>query len=141
MPTSVLLSIKPEFAAKIFSGVKRFEFRRSLFKSESVSRVVVYASSPIQMVVGEFAVGGILKLRKNELWNRTKRHSGIQKFYFDEYFEGLTVGFAIEIQAPRVYRTPLCLSHVCDSVHPPQSFMYLREGSMDRCCFSVGKEG
>jgi hypothetical protein len=55
---SVLLSIKPEFVEKIFSGLKKYEFRRVIFKSKSVSRVVIYASSPVQRVVGEFAVGG-----------------------------------------------------------------------------------
>ena len=43
----VLLSIKPEFANKIFEGTKRFEFRKSIFKKE-VKTVVVYASSPLQ---------------------------------------------------------------------------------------------
>lgn len=30
----VLLSIKPEFANKIFEGTKRFEFRKSIFKKK-----------------------------------------------------------------------------------------------------------
>ena len=31
-----LLSIKPEFADKIFAGTKRYEFRRAVFKKEGV---------------------------------------------------------------------------------------------------------
>jgi predicted transcriptional regulator len=37
----VLLSIKPEFADKIFEGTKLFEFRRSIFKNEKIKKVVV----------------------------------------------------------------------------------------------------
>ena len=50
----VLLSIKPEFADKIFNGTKKYEYRRSIFKKKEVKTVVVYASSPIQKIIGEF---------------------------------------------------------------------------------------
>lgn len=127
MQTSVLLSIKPEFVSKIFSGQKRYEFRRAIFKSASVSRVVVYASSPVQRVVGEFEIGEILQLCKCELWRRTEKHSGIEKHYFDEYFNGRTTGFAIRILSPHQYATPVRLSAFCNTDRPPQSFMYLED--------------
>ena len=50
----VLLSIKPEFAEKIFAGTKKYEFRKSIFKNANVKRIVVYASYPVQMVICEF---------------------------------------------------------------------------------------
>src|SRR5258708_33477980 len=86
MQTSILLSIKPEFVEKIFSGLKRYEFRRVMFKSKSVTKVVVYASHPVQRVVGEFEVGGVLALNRTELWQQTKQFAGIAKNYFDDYF-------------------------------------------------------
>src|SRR5687768_5485385 len=76
--TSVLLSIKPEFVEKIFSGIKKYEFRRAIFKSKAVSRVVVYASSPVQRVVGEFELSDIISARPDSLWRRTRKHSGIE---------------------------------------------------------------
>jgi len=127
MQTTVLLSIKPEFADKIFDGLKKFEFRRVIFKSTSVSRVVVYASSPVQRVVGEFEVGGILSLETSKLWRRTKRHSGIRKAFFDKYFLGREEGFAIKIKHPKRYAAPLRLEHMCVTARPPQSFMYLAD--------------
>jgi len=125
MQTSVLLSIKPEFAEKILRGEKLFEFRRVLFKSKFVSRIVIYASSPVQRVVGEFEVEEILALSKQRLWIRTRLHSGIKKAYFDEYFQGCGKAFAIKVRRPRRYSTPVPLRHVCDTDRPPQSFMYL----------------
>ena len=121
----ILLSIKPEFAEKIFSGEKRFEFRRVIFRSPSVEKVVVYASSPVQKVIGEFDIRRVLTLKKAELWKRTRKHSGIGKSYFDEYFEDLTTGHAIEISSPVRYQKPLKLQSVCESNRPPQSFFYL----------------
>lgn len=56
----VLLSIKPEFAFKIFEGKKKFEFRKVIFKNPNVKTVVVYASSPVQRVIGEFEIDDIL---------------------------------------------------------------------------------
>ena len=60
----VLLSIKPEFAEKIFNGTKKYEFRKSIFKNKDVDTVVVYASSPWQYVIGEFHIDKILNDNK-----------------------------------------------------------------------------
>lgn len=125
MRTSVLLSIKPEFADKIFAGLKRFEFRRVLFKASTVSRVVVYASTPIKKVVGEFEVEEILAHGKQELWNLTKAHAGIEKEFFDAYFGNRCRAYAIKIKCVRKYPKPVALYRVCRSKRPPQSFMYL----------------
>ena len=126
MQTKVLLSIKPHFAEQIFSGVKRYEFRRVLFRSKSVTKVIVYASSPIQRIVGEFDVEAILALDVEQLWEKTKKHSGIEKSYFDQYFDGRCTAYAIKISLARRYRIPKKLGHVCTSKRPPQSFQYLR---------------
>ena len=52
----VVLSIKPEFAFKIFDGSKKFEFRKAIFKNNNVKSIIVYASSPVQKVIGEFEI-------------------------------------------------------------------------------------
>lgn len=125
MQTSVLLSIKPEFAEKIFSGLKRYEFRRVIFKSKTVSKVVVYASHPIKRVVGEFEIGGILALSRRQLWQHTREYSGIPKSYFDDYFADKETAYAIKIRDAKRYERPFALEYFCPSARPPQSFMYL----------------
>ena len=126
MQTSVLLSIKPEFAEKIFSGLKRYEFRRVIFKSKNVSKVVVYASHPVQKVIGEFEVGSVLALNRRQLWQQTRQFAGIAKAYFDAYFADKDLAYAIEIKSTKRYRSPVNLNNICPSARPPQSFMYLR---------------
>jgi predicted transcriptional regulator len=132
MQTCVLLSIKPEFADKIFSGVKRFEFRRVLFRAPSVSRVIVYASHPVKKVVGEFQVEAILSEHKREIWKATRLFAGIKKEYFDLYFRDTEEAHAIKIKNAQRYPCSVPLYAVCRTKRPPQSFMYLnREWSID----------
>ena len=67
----VLLSIKPEYVQQIFAGTKRFEYRRMIFKEKEVKTVVVYASSPVRKVVGEFTIGMIISKTPESLWLAT----------------------------------------------------------------------
>jgi predicted transcriptional regulator len=120
----VLLSIKPEFAEKIFLGTKKFEFRRTLFKNPNVKTVVVYASSPVQKVIGEFEIDSILNFEPEILWEKTKEHAGISKAYFYEYFGNKQMGFAIKIKTTKRYDKALSLQKEYNA-KPPQSFMYL----------------
>lgn len=120
----VLLSIKPQFANLIFSGQKKFEFRRTIFKNEDIKIIVVYASSPLQMVIGEFEIDSILNEDIDSLWSKTKNYAGINEDYFYEYFAEKTKGFAIKIKNTKRYDTPLCLK-ADYNLSPPQSFLYL----------------
>jgi len=120
----VLLSIKPEFAEKIFEGTKKYEFRRSVFKNKNVKTVVVYASSPIQRVIGEFEIDSILNDELSSLWNTTKDYSGISKNFFFEYFSNKEKGYAIKIKKTKKYKKPLSIKDDFNAT-PPQSFMYL----------------
>lgn len=120
----VLLSIKPEFAEKIFDGSKRFEFRRNVFKNQSVNTIVVYASSPISKVIGEFEIETIIRKKLEVLWEETKDFSGISKEFYDTYFNGKEEGFAIQVKKTKRYKNARNLKEEYGMV-PPQSFAYI----------------
>ncbi|WP_430404103.1 ASCH domain-containing protein [Fluviicola sp.] len=120
----ILLSIKPEFANKIFDGSKRFEFRRSIFRNKEVNSVVVYASAPVSKVIGEFDIEKVHNKELNQLWNETKDFSGITREYYDLYFSGKEEGFAIQVKNPRLYNKAKNLKEEYNMV-PPQSFAYI----------------
>ena len=122
----VLLSIKPEYAEKIFDGTKKYEFRRSVFKNRNVKTVVVYASSPVQRVIGEFEIDSIINEDLINLWQKTKDFSGISEDFFFEYFSNKERGFAIKIKKVKRYDKTLSLKDDFNTT-PPQSFMYLEE--------------
>jgi predicted transcriptional regulator len=119
----VLLSIKPEFADKIFLGIKKYEFRKSIFKNRGINKVIVYASSPISKIVGEFDIESILHEELNILWEETKEHAGIEKQYFYNYFSKKDFGFAIKIKSFKKYDIPINIQTLGKT--PPQSFLYL----------------
>lgn len=121
----IVLSIKPEFANKIFDGSKKFEFRKAIFKNENVKSIIVYSSSPVQKVIGEFEIGKIFNNDLDTLWKLTREYSGITEDFFYEYFSEKEKGFAIEIKNKKKYKVPKCLK-TDFNLHPPQSFVYVR---------------
>jgi len=120
----VLLSIKPEYAFKIFDGTKKFEFRKVIFKNPNVKTVIVYASSPVQQVIGEFEIDDIFSFNPKVLWNMTKNHSGITEDFFYEYFADRKIAHAIKIKNIKKYIKPLSIKENFNVV-PPQSYVYL----------------
>lgn len=120
----VLLSIKPEFAEMIFNGTKMYEFRRTVFKNQDVKTIVVYASSPVQRVIGEFEIDHIVSDAPIDLWEKTKHQAGINKDFFFKYFIDKQLGFAIKVKNAKLYKHPKNLKEDYNML-PPQSFAYL----------------
>lgn len=120
----VLLSIKPEFADRIFDGSKKFEFRKTIFKNPNIKTVIVYASSPVQRVIGEFEIEFVLSDSPEELWKKTQRYSGITEEFFFDYFSKRDIGFAIKVKKTRLFKKSKCLRSSYNRT-PPQSFCYV----------------
>jgi predicted transcriptional regulator len=120
----VLLSIKPEFALKIFDGSKKYEYRRTIFKNQKINTIIVYASDPIKQIIGEFEIEDILYDEPQVLWIKTKNYAGISEKIFFEYFTHKSKGYAIKVKSTTIYDEPLALNSFMVS-SPPQSFMYL----------------
>lgn len=121
----VLLSIKPEYAEKIFSGLKQFEFRKAVFRNPAVKTVVLYATKPVGKVLGEFDIEEILAETPNTLWSMTSKFAGIPRQFFNEYFRGRQTAYAIRVREARRYDTPLTLGAFLDNGVAPQSFCYI----------------
>jgi predicted transcriptional regulator len=120
----VLLSIKPEYAEKIFDGSKRFEFRRRIYKNEQIKSVIVYASAPISKVIGEFEIETVHFDNLKSLWDFTNEFAGITEEFYLEYFSGKESGYAIEVKQVRKYGEPLSIRESF-GIAPPQSFAYV----------------
>ncbi len=123
MQTHALLSIKPRYAEAIFGGQKRYEFRRTIFRRD-VRVVVVYITSPVSMVAGEFDVQRVISDDVASLWRRTQAKAGIDCAGFFDYFAGCDVGHAIAIGEVRLYPKLLDVSKSF-GLRAPQSFVYL----------------
>ena len=109
-----LLSVKPEYAEKILSGEKIYEFRRRIFKRKDVDILVIYATRPQCRVVAEARIGGIMESTPEDIWKRTNRHGGISHDRFMDYFAGRETAYAIELRSVRRLAGP----EPCRSMRP-----------------------
>jgi len=122
--TVALLPIKPIYANAIMAGTKRVEFRKTMFR-RTVTHVAIYASTPVQRIIGVFRVAAVEHAEPAALWRRHARHGGITSEAFELYYEGSMAGLAIGIADVVSLTEPLALAELGGSVTPPQSFRYL----------------
>ena len=120
---TILLSIKPEFVERIFDGVKKFEFRKSI-ANKNIDKIVIYSSAPVMQVVGEVQVCGVLNDAPEQLWQKTKNAAGITREFFDSYFARRRVAYAYILGDVVRYDVPKCLSDFGVRA-APQGFVYL----------------
>jgi len=121
-----LISIHPEYADKILSGEKRLEFRRR-WSTRTIKTLFIYATAPVQRIVGFAKVAQVTQGTPTELWRLTKSiKGGITRRKLFTYLAGRKTGVAIELKKvtliPGGVDPKVCLGR---GFHPPQSFKYL----------------
>lgn len=119
----MLLSINPEFVAKIFDGTKKYEFRKVKCRS-NVDSILIYETSPTMRIVGEAKIKAVLTGSPREIWEQTSLNSGIRKAFFDKYYHGKKQAIAYELDNIKRYENP---KHLFDYgvSKAPQSFVYV----------------
>ncbi len=121
--STMLLSIKPEFAKVILEGKKKYEFRKNRPKKK-IDRIIFYASSPQKQVVGEAMIDEILEGTPAEIWKIAKTAAGITKKFYFSYYAGKDIAIAYKLINIIIYEKPKKLSDFGIS-KAPQSFVYL----------------
>lgn len=69
--STVLLSIKPEYAKVILDGQKEYEFRKRRCKT-GVNKIVFYSTAPESKVVGEAEIEDIIEGSPSKIWELAK---------------------------------------------------------------------
>ena len=108
----LLFSVKPNYAGLIFEGLKKVELRRRIASSMENRYVFVYVSSPAKQLRGGFRVGQVWSGAPEEIWNRVSELSQVTKQYFDIYYEGRNIAFALEITDVWEYENPADLNRL-----------------------------
>jgi predicted transcriptional regulator len=85
----------------------------------------VYASAPVSKVIGYFELAAVLAGPPDNLWRRTKHAAGIKRSYFQRYFSGCRVGYALKVKNPTLYDWPKDLQESFSITRAPQSFCYV----------------
>ena len=125
----ILMSIKPEYVDKIFSGEKKYEYRKRMCK-EKIDTIIVYSSSLIQKVVGELKIKQVLYDKKSIIWDKTNRYGGITKTKYDKYYENCDYAVAYEIEKAILYDKPKDLKDY-NLKATPQSYVYIKNKGVD----------
>ena len=125
----VLMSIRPRYSRRIFSGAKRFELRRTPIKLAAGDVVVVYESAPSKAIVGAFVVGDVHRGGVRRLWRDLGAEFGVSDEEYRAYFDGAETAHAIEVRkVVEVEPVPLeTLRERFNGFRPPQSYMFWRE--------------
>lgn len=146
MPANILLlSIKPEYASKIFSGEKTVELRRVRTRLIQDDIVFVYVSSPTKALVGLFEVEKIIQ-EKIELqqdiktyWNLVYEKAGISSRDFEKYYQGASFFVGIFLRNPKKFDVSVNLENLRQQIPeftPPQSYRYLKQQEFEKFkCF------
>ncbi len=127
----ILLSIHPEYVNLIKSGGKKIEFRKKSF-SKSISKVLVYSTSPISKIIGYFNVLEIIKSTPTKLWKDFSRVGGITEDNYFKYYSNAEEAVGIKIGEMNLFENEVDIS-VLGTV-PPQSFKYLSEFEFKKVC-------
>lgn len=120
-----LFAIHPDYASKILSGEKGFEFRIVRCR-RLVTRIVIYATAPTCCVVGEAMISRVLQAPPNALWTEVWQRAGMSKYAYDTYFKERYAAVAYQLERPVQYQHPILLTDI-GIKRPPQSFCYLSE--------------
>ena len=127
----VLVSVRPEYASKIFDGEKTVELRRKFPESPVVGSVVlIYSSSPISAIIGSAQIKAVRKLPVVQIWAQHGKEACISKKDFDAYFKGLRHGFAILLTNAQLLKERIGIAELQQQfgIAPPQSYRYLQQG-------------
>ena len=122
----ILLSIRPEFAELILCGEKAYEFRRVVFRDQSVRSALIYATRPIGQIIGQFDIAGVISGPPTTIWKQTRHRAGVTRSLFTSYFAGQRIAYALAVAKTTRFRRPLELKEVIPSGVAPQSFTYVR---------------
>lgn len=122
---AILLSINPNHVQNIMNGTKRYEFRKKACKRH-VDKILIYSTNPIMRVVGEAEVEAVLIDNPEIIWKKTEKKSGIDKSFFDKYYEDREQAVAYKLKNVIKYKVPRELKDYGIN-NAPQSFQYIEE--------------
>ena len=125
---TLLLSVKPKYAAMLLSGKKTVELRRIRPRVEPGDVVLIYATLPECRIVGYCHVTKVLLEVPTALWSEVGSATGVSRVDFDRYFEGVQTAVGIVMERPAAISERLSLEELRRLVpgfRPPQSFRYI----------------
>ena len=128
--STIILSVRPKHAAKIFSGFKKVELRRNRPKDlGNGTLALIYVTSPVRSLAGAFRVTHVIERPLADLWKMVKKKAGLTYREFRQYYDGVSTGTAIFFQKVWSFHEPLSLEDLRTELLtflPPRAFRYVK---------------
>lgn len=128
MSKILLLSIRPKYAEKIYSGEKTVELRRTRPSVAADDLVLVYTSSPRCALTGAFLAEGVESGTPAQMWKKFGTRAGISREAYESYYAGAETAFVIGIKRSWTFDRPVTLRELrrkMKGFQPPQIYRYL----------------
>ncbi len=129
----ILMSIKPKFGEQILAGMKKIELRKMFQPIARGDRILLYFSSPVKALVGEFTAGEVYSGAVEEVKRLVKKMGGVGIGEEDWlYVAGARRALAIEVVEPKRYPRMVSLEDLRKRIPgfmPPMSYLRLPSGS------------
>ena len=121
----IMISTTPEQAEAILTNPKKNVFFYKVTPANKVKRVLVYATSPVQAVVGEFDLERIHIVALSTAWVQHGSASSLTRKEYEKYFEGHKKAHAMIAKETFKYSKPKNLESF-GMKKGPSGFQYLK---------------
>lgn len=138
--TTLMISIHPKYAEKIFSGEKKVELRKIKPRVKKGDQILVYVSSPEKSLQGILRVDEVISNSPEELWKMVKDEAGISSSEFENYYTKKEKGYGIYFAVEEKFSTPISLEKLkklFGKFHPPQSYRYFSNEDLAKYSFTL----
>ena len=125
----VLLSIKPEFASKIFSNDKTVELRKRIPNLSEGDELLIYASAPVMAIVGAVEVIKVVQDAPVDLWQMVRAHAGVAHEFYEQYYHDYATAYGIFLGRTQFYDRECSLPSLRKAwpgFVPPQNYRYVQ---------------
>lgn len=126
--STLVMSLRPEYAELILKGCKTIEFRRRFSKKYQGAKIVFYVTAPAKRFMFMATIAQVDHLTNDQLWATHHKSGGVSKNIFDNYFAGTESGYGIHLSNIRDFSNQLDLKRaqqIAPQWRPPQSFQRL----------------
>ena len=121
---AILISIKPKYAAAIYTGVKTIVLRKRVPNIPIGTPCLIYETSPVCQVTGWFIYSGAYRFRPDSVTWSLLSHAQVSNNALQLYYSGRQFGYAWVIDKPTKFAQPIPLTKLT-SQRPPQSYQFL----------------
>ena len=132
----LLISVKPQYARKIFSGEKTVELRKSApRKANKDSLLLIYVTSPVKELWGVCKIDEIISNNPTDLWDEIGDKTGISEKEYRAYYKESNNAYGIKLKDIIDFlESPIKLDLLKDLIPgfaPPQTYRYIDKDIMN----------